>query len=258
MNRLLTIIFISLFFVSCFTGGSLQTPYLVDESRQKENLYYIPSTPNTPLSSETGHLHFNFLRSSGNKYSGVELQGGIIPAEHLGIIASFAGAKNSSSEDFTDFHRFNVGAGYVGKISKRWHVEVYSGWGKGQVSNHHFTGYSNIDLNEFFVQPAIAYSNPKKTVEIGLISRFTYADLIVKDAFFDHAREPYNAEQVNRLAWQPTNFMWEPALILRAGWKNFKFHGGYTVSTDLNNPSLNMPKGNLSLGASLQFNTAKK
>src|SRR5450432_2419449 len=81
---------------SCYVGSGTTDPYIVSESRQKENLYYIPSAPNTPMHSQKNDLNFSLLRIADTKYSGGEVEASYMPGKHAGLIGSysFAGSHN--------------------------------------------------------------------------------------------------------------------------------------------------------------------
>ena len=249
-------IFVISLFSSCAVPGQVEEPFNVPEERQRENLYYVPSSPNTILSSEKNQFDFNVIRSSGPKYVGIELQAGYMATKNIGLIAGYSTAQNNSSPDHMNFNRFELGAGYVVPLAKRWHLETYAGAGKGKINNHHFTGYSNVDLSHYFIQPAVAFKT--HAFEMGIISRFSGVNFKIKDIAFNRAREKINSDQFKILQDQPFHIMWEPGFIARTGWKNFKIHFGYSLSTDLTNQDLHRSKGNWSLGMSLQFYNLKK
>jgi hypothetical protein len=251
----LTIVACIAFFGSCIpypTG----TPDTVPEWRQKENVYYVPSTPNTQLLSEKNDVSVNVLASASNQFTGFETQASYLPAKHLGLIAGYSSGKNEVAETYMRFHKFEAGAGYVTPLSKVWHFETYGGIGTGTIDNMHATGNSEIHLTSFFIQPAIAASNAKKTVQFGIISKFSGVNFNV-DTAFENAKEPYCTSQLGSLYRQPFHLMWEPGLLLRVGWKNFMFHTSYSASADLTNPDLHRATDNFSIGVSVRFNAAK-
>jgi len=258
MYRILSPFIAIIFLASCGPIPLIQDPYVVDTDRQKENIYYIPSTPNTPMSSKKDHLDFNLNYSSGTRYSGMEFRGGYLPSKHIGIIAGYSVAAHNALLDYMDYNRFELGAGYITEISDEWHFETYAGAGSGKINNRHHTGYSNIKLNHYFLQPAFIYKNPNKTFELGIISRFAGVNFSVRDTSFNTDREKYSSSQLTGLYDKPFHIMWEPALIARAGWKNFKFSASYTMSSDLTESTMNRSNNNLSLGIALQFNAGKK
>src|SRR4030095_7141492 len=233
------------------------TPDVVSEWRQKENVYYIPSSPNTQLLSEKNDLGFNVVASAGSKFSGVETQASFLPAKHVGLIAAYSSGKNEAAETYMRFHKFEAGIGYIAPLANGWHFETYGGVGTGKIDNTHATGYSNINLTSFFIQPAFAISSKRKTVQFGIVSKFSGVNFNV-DTSFDNAKEPYNTSQVKSLYNQPFHVMWEPGLVFRVGWKNFLFHSSYSVSADLTNSQLNRATDNFSIGGAMRFNASKK
>ena len=242
---------------SCYTGV-IYDPYYIPVSRQQENIYYVPSSPNTQLLSEKNDMGFNVVASGGSKFSGVETQVSYLPATHVGLIAAYSSGKNDDgSTTYMRFHKLEGGVGYITNLSKGWHFETYGGIGTGKIDNFHATGNSNVNLTNFFIQPAFAVSNKKKTVQFGIVSKFSGVNFNV-DTTFDNAREPYSTDQIIGLHDRPFHLMWEPGLVFRVGWKNFLFHTSYSLSADLANPHLNRATDNFSIGGSLRFNASKK
>ncbi len=246
--------------VSCYPGGIVSDPYIVAEARQKENLYYIPSAPSTPLHSKKGDMNFSLMRTSDSKHSGGEVQASFMPGNHVGIIGSYSYAGNRSSDniDYAKYNRFELGSGFVTQLAKNLHFETYAGFGNGKISNTHATGSSRINLTHFFLQPAIAISDEKKNVQFGFVSKFAGVNLKVMDTSFNTDREPFSAIQLKGLYDQPFHIVWEPGFVFRVGWKNFQFHTGYSFSTDLTNPDLYKANGNFSIGFCIRFNTQDK
>ena len=238
---------------SCFFGGGVPDPYFVSESRQKENLYYVPSAPNTPLHSQKNDLGFNLMWVSGSKYSGADVQASYMPGKHIGIMGSYSFP--SVNSDFVKYNRFELGSGFVTELSKNWHFETYAGFGNGKIKNTHHTGSSKLNLTHFFIQPVVAISNENKKIQFGFVSRFAAVNFNVMDTSFNTDREPFSTTQLKSLYDQPFHIVWEPGFVLRFGWKNFQFHTGYSFSTDFTNPDLYRANGNFSLGCSLRFNS---
>jgi hypothetical protein len=228
----------------------------VYESRQKENFYYLPSAPNTPLQSLKNDMNFSLVRIADTKYGGCDVQASYMPGKHIGIIAGYSFANsNGASNDYMKYNRFELGSGFATAFSKNWHFETYAGLGSGKIVNQHATGYSNINLTHFFIQPAVVVHDAKKNVQFGLVSRFAGVNFNVTDTSFKNDREPFSTSQVKSLYAQPFHIMWEPGFVFRAGWKNFQFHTGYSFSADLTNPGLHRANGNFSLGICLRVNT---
>ena len=238
---------------SCYFGGNVYDPYIVSESRQRENLYYVPSAPNTPLHSQKNDLGFSLMRISGSKYSGADVQASFMPGKHIGIMGSYSFTGLNS--DFVKYSRFELGSGFVTQLSKNWHFETYAGFGNGKIKNTHHTGNSKLNLTHFFLQPAIAVSNENKKIQFGFVSRFAAVNFKVTDTSFSTDREPFSTTQLKSLYDQPFHIIWEPGFVFRFGWEKFQFHTGYSFSTDFTNPDLYKANGNFSLGFTLRFNS---
>ncbi|MES1182084.1 MAG: hypothetical protein ABUL44_04745 [Flavobacterium sp.] len=245
----------SILFTSCYPGTIVNDPYIVDQDRQKENQYYVQAAPNVPLLTKKNDLSITGMSSSGSKSSGGEVQAAYMPAKHVGIIGGYSFAKNSY---YAKYNRFELGSGYVTALSKAWHFETYAGAGSGKISNTHYTGTSVVNLTHFFIQPAIAVSNTKQTVQFAFVSRFEGVNFKVNDASFSADREPYNASAVKSLNDQPFHIMWQPGIMFRFGWQKFLFQTGYSISTDLTNSEVINTKSIFSLGMLFRFNTSKK
>src|SRR6476659_3214756 len=173
LNYLFLIIGSSVFLSSCMPYP-IDDPYYVDVDRQKENVYYVPTTPNTPLISKSKDLIFAGSRSSSTKFDGVEAHAAFLPTDHVGIIASYASMKNDNgSGGFMNYNHFEGGAGYVKEISPVYHFEAYAGAGTGKIHNEHYTGTSNIGITNFFVQPTFAFTTKDKNVMVGFTSRIS-------------------------------------------------------------------------------------
>lgn len=251
----------SLLLSSCYTGGGIVDPYIVDEGRQKENFYHVPSAPNTPLLTNKNDISFIIMRSSGTKFTGVEMQTAYMPGNHIGVTASYSYVAHNDgypNGNFMTYNKFELGSGYVTRLSGDWHFETYAGLGNGKIINSHHTGTSRLNLTHFFLQPAIAISDEKKTVQLGFVSRFEGVNFKVMDTSFNTDREPFSTGQIKSLYDKPFHIMWQPGIVFRFGWKHFLFHSGYSWSSDLTNPDLYRTKGNFSLGVLLRLNTNEK
>ena len=244
---------------SCYPSAIIPDPYVVDESRQQKNLYYVPSAPNTPLLSKKGDVNLNLLRTATSPINGFEVQAAYLPTKHIGILGRYSFAKDDEGyPDYVRYKSFEIGAGYVNQFYKDFHFETYAGIGKGKIANTHHTGFSNLNLTHYFIQPTLAVNNEMKTLQFAFVSRFNGVNFKVKDMTFNNLREPLNSAQFKSMNEKPFHVFWEPGLVLRFGWKEFLFHTGYSYSSDLTNSDLHRSEGVFSFGASLRLNTAKK
>lgn len=246
----------SIFLSSCFYYGPVvPDPYIVSDYRQKENLYYIPSSPTTPLLTEKNDISMTATRLADTKFTGGEVQAAFMPGKKTGIMGSYFSARNDAG--YTKYNRFEVGAGYVKGFSKKLHFETYAGFGSGKISNIHYIGQSKLKATHFFIQPAFAVGNKKKTVQFSFVSRFEGVNFKVSDTTFNNDREPFTTSQIKSLYDQPFHVMWQPGFVFKLGWKKILFHSGYSYSSDLTNPDLHRATGNFSLGIILRLNTSE-
>jgi hypothetical protein len=251
--------FLTAILASCGTTEPIPDPYSVAPERQHENIYYVPSAAYSPLSAKKNDFDLSVLHSSGNRFSGLDMQAGYIASKHIGLTAGVTAVRHpSGSPRYMDYDRVEGGAGYLAPLKNGWHLETYGGIGTGKVRNNHHTGYSKVKQVNFYLQPAIAYNIPQNTFTFGVVSRVSAVHFSPDNIYFDPGREEYSAKNFAIMNDQSTHLMWEPGLVMRAGWKNFKFDAGYRFSTDLTNSSLYRSNGSLSLGASLQFGAINK
>lgn len=256
--NVLNIISIAVGIIFSFNSCYVTTTTGIPIERQKENIYYVPSTPVSTTLLEKNEINFNLLRSSSSKFTGLEVQGAYLPSNHIGIIAGFNHASNKDPiETYMKFNRFELGAGYLASLPNNCHFETHVGGGFGKATNYHATGLSKTNLGIFFIQPAVGFYNKPKTVSFDIVSKFSGVKFNVMDTSFQTNDEPFSALQLKKLNDKPFNLMWEPALIFRAGWQNILFHVSYTSSLNLTNSDLNQSKGNIALGISFHFNPKK-
>lgn len=248
---------INFFFAACCTTNcGVPDPYIVAESRQKENFYYVPSSHHAPLLKNKNDLSVALQHSASNKHSGGELQAAYVASKHLGILSNLSWGGNKRYEDM-NYWKWEMGAGYILPVTKYWHFESYGGVGTGKIDNHHHTGKSIIKNNYLFLQPAIAVSNLQGSVQFGFVSKFIGNRFSIGEASLNKDREPFTSSQLQLIEDNPFQLFWEPGFIFRFGWKNFLFHTGYSISADLTKSDLHRAKDNFSIGMYLKFNTGK-
>jgi hypothetical protein len=123
LNRYLTLfIVIIITLCSCAgTSGIVKEPYIVADSRQQQNLYYIPFVPNVPLLKAKNQLsaglqlnasyenlsnssvldNYNFKYVNSKLYStrrGGNLQAAYMPGKHIGVMASYSQGSSKSPD----------------------------------------------------------------------------------------------------------------------------------------------------------------
>jgi len=245
---------------SCYYGGAPYDPYIVDESRQKENYYYAPAAQNAPLLTKKNDLSLALHGSFGDRQKGIDMHAAFNPGKNIGLLASYSSSKNDgdANDDIVKTNRFEMGAGYFKKLSPGLHFETYGGLGFGKIKNRHYTGLSRLNNNLFFIQPTISLETKNQNVRFAFVSRFSINNFKIQDTSFNNDREPFVTSQMKIIHDQPSHVFWEPGFVLRAGWEDFLFQLGYSVSTDLTNKELYRAKNNLSVGMILRINAGKK
>jgi hypothetical protein len=251
---------VSLLLTSCYGSYAPADPYIVNESRQKENYYYASSTQNVPLLEQKNDLSLALHGSFGDRQKGVDIHGAFNPAKNIGIMLSYSSIKNDGDVDNDIVHikHFELGPGYFKKISPFFHFETYGGVGFGTASNRHYTGNSKITSVNFFLQPAISVSNTYQTLQFAVVSKFSLNNFKIADTSFNNDREPFVTSQMKIISDNPSQVFWEPGFVFRAGWKEFVFQATYSISTDITNKELYRSKNSFSLGMMLRINTEQK
>jgi hypothetical protein len=232
-------------------------PYIVNTDRQKENFYYTPPAQNILLLTSKNDLKISFEASTGDRQTGINLHTAFMPGKNMGLMFNMGGYKDDQG-NLVKLNHTELGLGYTKQISSSFRAETYGGTGFGRIKNTHHTGNSEIRTNYFFFQPVIALQKEKGYSHIGLSSRIAFTHFSIKDTAFDGSREPIVAEQFTGLINQPTHVIWEPGIVMQAGWKNFLFHGSYFVSKDLTNKDLIRAGNVFSFGLVLRLNTTQK
>ena len=246
---------IATLFSSCYPGSQIADPYIVDQSRQKENQYYVKTSPSVPLLKEKNDISIAGGVSSGSQFTAGEFHAAYMPGKHVGITGSYARGDN---KEYVKLNRFEIGSGYVKKLSPNWHFETYAGFGHSKIENRHYTGYSTIKSTHYFIQPAIAVSNLANTVQFAFVSRFEGTNFNVTDAVFNTEREPFSDGKIRDLNAKPFHMLWQPGAVFRFGWQKFLFQGAYSYAADLSDAGIYGSKGSFLAGIVLRFNTGKK
>ena len=246
---------IAVLFTSCVVGTGIADPYYVDLGRQQENQYYVKSSPNIPLLTEKNDISIAGGVSSGSQFTAGEFHGAYMPGKHIGVIGSYTRGDN---KHYMKLSRFELGSGYVMKLSQNWHFETYAGLGHSKIENEHYTGYSTIKSTHYFIQPAITVSNPNKTVQFAFVSRLEGTNFNVTDAVFNTDRESFSDGNIRDLNAKPFHIMWQPGAVFRFGWQKFMFQGAYSYAADMSGPDIYGSKGSFLVGVLCRFNAGKK
>lgn len=234
--------------------------------------YYAPNAANIPLFKEKNTFKGKAGFSSDN-YTGADIQMAYSASKNIGIMVNsfFVGEKekvqdnvnaSTSHAESGKGSYVEAGAGYYKPLGlqKIWIFETYVGGGIGGQNHIYANSESaNLQFSKFFIQPSIGYSAKSGHVEVGLSSRFSALNLKVKNSNLSFDANPAEKENLDDIVAHSSSFLWEPSLIVGAGWQNFKFFLQSSPSFNLNNSYLPMDNGNFSVGIkfTLKNNPAK-
>jgi len=224
--------------------------------------YYAPNAANIPLFKEKNTFKGKAGFGGGNNYKGGDIQLAYSPGKKVGIMLNsfFAGKTEQVQEDFSSSSTqeesgkggyVEAGIGYYKPLGEKkvWIFETYGGAGVGGESHTYFDfETSKLHLTKYFVQPSIGYSSPRETFQIAVGSRFSALKLkIIRDnVSFDNNRE--SKPDLDFIGSHPLSFLWEPSIMIAAGWPNFKIYLEMTGSDNLTNPYLAQDNLNLNAG----------
>jgi hypothetical protein len=211
---------------------------------------YRPNTLNVP-----GHTKKKELTTSLTLGYGINLQGSYSVTSNIGIMANYIGFNESYQLlEFKGVGRSNMfegGIGYFKNTDSNLRMEVYGGFGSGNVKlNISDPTYRNFstDANRFFLQPSIGYA--KKNFEVFFSTRLSNVNFYNVETDYsldDLKREKlFNIENKN---WQFA----EPAITLRGGIKNIKIQAQIGRSFKFNSQKLAYRAEILSLGLFARF-----
>lgn len=228
--------------------------------------YYAPNSANIPLFKEKNTLKFK-AGYGGDDYNSGDIQMAYSASKNIGIMVNsfFAGKTENVQDDLRELtsHEetgkgsyIEAGVGYYKLLGEQkvWIFETYGGAGVGG-ENHIYDNSetSKFHLTKYFIQPSIGYSSKSERLEFGLSSRFSRLNLKINQNSVTSGNNNGEKQNLDSISFHPSSFLWEPSLIIAAGWPNFKFYLQVTTSSNLNNPYLSMDKENVSFGIKFTF-----
>ena len=230
------------------------------------HVYYAPNTANIPLLSEKGETRINTLGSSGSvaTINAAEFQAATALSHNVGIMFNtmFVSDDESNSDEGESgngsYAEFAAGLFKSFDKKKKGIVEIYAGSGFGTANNYYGEGlFSKVSISKLFLQPAIGFKS--KYFQIAFTPKVSFINWRVKKdnllnypGYFDYDKQDLDYIRQN------SNFIrLEPAVTLRGGWRNFKFHVGWSYSIP-NNQIMELTEIFMgSTGISFEFNLMK-
>jgi hypothetical protein len=213
--------------------------------------YYAPSANNVPLFKEKNEARIQAQLSSGNNYSGFDIQSAYAISNHTAVQLNIFHA----SEDDDEYGSGNgtyaeiAGGYYKPSRNKHWVFETYAGIGTGTVTNIYANGSSGFDqqaktaVTKLFVQPSFGFTSNHFAMAVS--SKFSGVKTGIRSSSLTKDYDEFEYEQLNAIKGK-SFFFWEPSLMMRGGFKHVQFLLQYTYSTCGN--SLPADNANISLG----------
>lgn len=230
--------------------------------------YYVANVQNVPLFREKNELRLSGFYGSGDESISGEAQAAYSITDHIGIMADFMAASGGtvSSKDYGKGSYFEGAVGYFKPIAEFGVFEVYGGLG-GSRQHHKYTstaydassgfydtyqGSSDASFVKLFIQPSYGITFNMFDVAFSTrICNITYTSI--------NNNIMGNTNEYEKLyaAGAKSHFNLEPALTLRAGWKNVKVQVQAEYAGLLNNQGAYIGEDwHLSIG--LNFAIAKR
>lgn len=222
------------------------------------NYYYIPNSHNVPLFKEKNEVKATINGCTGDDFGGLEIQAAYSPADNIGVIGNFihgGGGESGFSGKGGEGTLGEAGVGYFTRQSN-FVFETYGGVGFGNAENRYhengsYAGASRFSLMRVFVQPTVGFSHD--IVDVAFSTRFCYLSYNnprVRDAGL-MTFDTYN--EVMRVSASPNHILFEPAILIRLGWRFVKFQFQTTYSANLSNRTLPMQQFLFSGGLHFSF-----
>ncbi len=219
--------------------------------------YYAPSSNNVPLFKEKKEGRMQAQFSSGNAYSGFEIQSAYAVAKHAAVQLNIFSAGKDDGEYGSGHGTYaEVAGGYFKPFyKKRFVFETYAGFGSGSVKNifkntfDYTSAEAKTSVKKFFIQPSVGFASTY--FDIALSSKFSGVATGVKYSTLTKENFDFDYEQVSSLKGK-SYFYWEPGIMIRGGFKQIKFSAQVTYSAG-NKTQFPVDDTNISLGIMVPF-----
>ena len=196
---------------------------------------YVPNVINSPMLSEK--MDLNIAGYTGT--AGYDLQGAFAITDNIGIMVngSFADRTSDSTNSYHKHVFLEAGPGYFTKVGNSGIVEIYGGFGIGNVDSYYessvFTNYANATISRIYLQPGVGFISD--FFDGSFTSRFALVNI--------------NQDQISE-----TGLFVEPALTGKLGYKWVKFTGQLGFSVPLNPDDIHFEYQPIMISIGLQIN----
>lgn len=191
---------------------------------------YIPNTTNAPLFGQKGEL----MVAAFGGTNGYDAQFAYAPTDHFVLMANGSyQSKSADSNDLKNYHKHlfgEIGAGYYTKWGERARFECFGGYGFGQAeTGYNYTFFTHNSglvkglYERYFIQTDLGITSTFDVVTSGVCLKGSYVNFFK----FTSGTEVFHESR--------SNFYFEPAVFIRAGWKYIKFQfqfGGSILASE--------------------------
>lgn len=238
-----------------FTMGSIMVLILCISSACTHQ-YYAPNSVHIPLLHE-GQGRIGLGVSAGEQYEAVEFQSAFAIHRNFALMCNYMGGQGKDEGFFIEGNDsgngrlIEFGAGYMTPVGQDgFRFEQYAGWGTGRIRNN-FEGseQSHLTMTKWFVQPSLGYQF--NIVEAGIASRFSRLEYDVLTSTVTETHNPDGWNAVQSIGDEPLLYLWEPGVILRVGFEQFKFEFHTTIATALTPITYDIARFNFGFGVQM-------
>lgn len=211
--------------------------------------YYVPNAQNVPLFREKYEFRLSGAYGFGDYSQCSEFQTAFSLTDHIAMITNFMSAKGGKVSDNDDWAKgtyFDGALGYYKPFSEHGVFEIFGGLG-GSNQHHHYSVYqwnssnnlnsgtSDLSFTKLFIQPAIGVTF--ENIDFALSTRISRLSFNKINNQILESIDQSEYDRLNSLAQNKNHLSIEPALTLRAGFKNIKLQvqaigAGYSNNND--------------------------
>lgn len=193
-------------------------------------VYYQPSTQHTPLFQKKGEIYVAGNAQVGGATDGYNIHAAYAMSSHWAIGLN-SNLVNTTSQGKSYLKSVNFGY-FNSYWDQKMNFEIFSDYGKGDITIRMNQYEANIDLTRFQVQPALGWR--WKYIDLIVSSRFSFVKYNIKNIHFMNLQNRQWFEQVNYL---PNRMIpiFEPAFTLRAGGRRVKGLLQLSLASEINN-----------------------
>lgn len=206
--------------------------------------YYVPNVQNVPLFREKNEFRIAAHYGGGDESVAGEVQAAYAITDKMGVAANYihASGGHDSKNNFGKGNYIEGAVGYFKPVEKSGVFEIYGGLGGGGQHHEYNSNYSNdsfgkADLSFFKIYLQPSYGFTFNWIDVAFSTRLNRVSYTNIDNYVYNNN--YVSDDLHSLSDKGHYFI-EPAVTLRAGWKNIKAQVQAVYSGYLNNPKLDV------------------